>query len=164
MRRDTEIILDLQTLFLTVLKDLQSAAPWSRWQIVRGYPNATILDNFSNLTIYVMAPTWFSPGIANQGAKKSTNNWQITIGVWADKKTGGVEETLIATSRIMDFFGDVTKWAQTEFNVTLGSTAYTDTTLIDQGINIFDVSGPQEILNNVDTNEFRNEFTINFRS
>ena len=152
-------ISDTQKAFFTLIKKLcDTTAPWTSWQAVFGYPE-TELFTFAKPLIYVMAP-FKTRDIFQQGGRSATA-WELVCGVWnngGDGGTGGVEEADIAAGHLLDFF-QAPEAHTTQFTVTIGSTTYTNTTLINQGVIITGTSGPQDIPVE-EPLEYRREVTI----
>jgi len=155
---------DIQKNFYALLEKLsQTTSPWSRWKIIRGFPNSTHFGKFDSLMVYVLVPSLRFTAIAQQGGDYSVGEFEISIGGWAQRVNGGVEEINIFSSQIYKLFSASQNWAGTTYDVTTDA-VYTGTTLYDQGISIVSITGPNKILENTDENDFRNEFKIFFRS
>ena len=153
---------DIQTLIYTFLNSLKSAQPWSRWEIIRGYPRT---ENFElqDLFIFVMLPKYIpSATVRHQGGNIDLGGWVCRIGVWDSRLSGGTQEIGIASSQLLYVFRNTEVWAKTTFNVTF-ATAYTGTTILNQGVSVNEIDGPFEIIKNTETNEFRFEFDLYLR-
>lgn len=160
--RQTRVAEDLRNLIYTFLVSLQSADPWSRWTVIKGYPTTEKFE-LASLLVYVEMPKYLpQTSIKHQGGKADLGSWVMRIGVWDSRLAGGVEEAGIACSQLLYSFRDSTIWTDATFNITL-SEAYTATTIINQGVTITQIDGPYELVKNVDTNEFRYEFDLYLR-
>lgn len=160
--RQAYITEDIRKLIYTFLVSLQSAQPWSRWTIVKGYPTT---ENFelSSLKVYLMPPQYQPTQSArHQGGKIDLGSWVMRVGVWDSRLAGGVEEIGIACSQILYTFRDSTIWSDATFNITF-TTTHTNTTIVNQGVTVTGIDGPYEVENNKDTNEFRYEFDLFLR-
>jgi hypothetical protein len=95
-----------------------------------------------------------------QGGGIPGTEWEMIIGCWDARLTGGPEEIQIIGSQLLALFNNpVTLNKTNTFNVTLGATTYTTTNLIDQGIETMSIRGPRPI-DCEDLKEFRDEFII----
>jgi len=153
---------DIQSCFLALFKKLTAnVSPWTSWEVVRGWPERDILKHFSKPIIYLEPP--FRTGVWRQQAGKSGNIWEMIVGAWDDRKTGGIEEIQIISAHIIDLFNDPQTLFGTTFDVTLGGTTYTDTTLTKQKIRAGEAIGPRTIQTE-DLKEFRVEFTVTLQT
>lgn len=158
------IFIYIQKNFYAALAELtQTETPWTRWNVELGYPNAATFEKNAKMFIYVQLPTLVKPGRQQQGQGFPGGEFDIIVGGWANRVNGGVEEIAIFDGKMAEFFLTPTKWSTKKYDVTTEAT-FTDTTLYKQGVHIFALNGPNRILDNVDDNEFRHEFTIKFRS
>jgi hypothetical protein len=160
--REASKIEDIQRCVHGLIKKLETAtAPWSSWGLVFGYPETSVFENLSKPFIYVEAPTLVD-FVYQQGGGKKCGIYTMLLGAWDDNKTGRDEEINIISSKIISLFNDPSTCHTTQFDVTLGS-AYTNTTLIGQGIRITGCLGPS-IIDGQDLKEFRREFQITIRA
>lgn len=157
--REASKLEDIQRCVHGLIKKLETAtAPWSSWGLVFGYPETSVFENFTKPFIYIEAPTLVD-GVFQQGGGKSCGVYTMLID---DNKTGRDEEINIISSKILSLFRDPSTCHTTQFDVTLGS-AYTNTTLIGQGIRVSDCKGPS-IIDGMDIKEFRREFQLTIRA
>lgn len=154
---------DIQTLVYSLLLHLAGdTSPWTSWEVIRGFPDVDVFDQFSKPFLYVLMPTT-NYAYRHQGGKVGNKMWSLLIGAWDDRKTGGPEEIAIISSRMLGLFGDPQTAHTTTFNCTLGTTTYTNTTLIAQGLRITAVRGPRELFAE-NIKEFRAEFELELRT
>lgn len=160
----SNIFLYIQKTFEAALAELtQNTQPWSRWKSTLGFPNAIILKKSTKMIIYTMIPSLVQPGRQQQGQGFPRGEFDIIIGAWADRVNGGIEEIAIFDGKMAEFFLTPAEWANHTFNVKTDQ-QHTGTTLYEQGVHVRTITGPNRILDNTEENEFRHEFTINFRS
>ena len=159
--RSTHFIDDIQRCIYALLNELASTtSPWTDWTVKLGYPEAEVFDQFDEPIIYVMPPVQINK-IRHQGESAPTRYWRMTIGAWLNRMQGGTEEMNIIGSKLMALFEDgATCCSTTTFDVTLGTTAYTNTNLITMGIVCNGIEGPNERFDVVDEKEFRNEWDV----
>jgi hypothetical protein len=149
---------DIQSCVYSLLKKLATYdAPWTSWYVVRGWPEADVFNNLENPFIFVEEPT-FVDSRHLQGAGKPYRIFEMRIGLWDDRKTGGPEEINIMSSHLLGLFIDPNNCHTETFDVTL-DVAYETTTLLNQGIKIKEIRGPRDIMTE-DLKEFRKEFTL----
>ena len=158
--RSTHIIDDVQLSIYSLLYELSTTtSPWTDWTIKIGFPEEEVLDQFAEPIIYVMQPIQVGK-IQHQGQSAINRRWRIAIGAWLDRKHGGTEELNIIGSRLMSLFEDPrTACVLTTFDITLGTTAYTDTNLTALGVFVDGIEGPNQIYV-LDEKEFRDEFQL----
>lgn len=155
--RSNYLIEDTQKCIYSLLAGLESTtAPWTRWDVVLGWPETDVFKKLTKPFLYVLPPTVQSWRRVQGG--KSSPLMSMTIGAWDDRKTGGTEEINIVGSRILALFGDPQTVHTTTFTVTLDS-VYTGTTLKNQGVYVDGIFGPREIATE-DVKEFRTEFEL----
>lgn len=141
---------------------ITGGAPWSSWTAILGWPESDVLNNLSKPVIYVEPPTMIARTV-QQGAM-SSGVWEMIVGCWDDRKTGGTQEINIIGSQLLNFFRDKkTSHDTTKITITLGSTTYTSKDLIDMGVNVISIVGPREIAT-TDLKEFRTEFILTIRN
>jgi len=160
MIRDEYILEDIQKVIVYLFKKMV-ANTWTRWEVVFGYPEQDVFEKFTKPFIYVLPPRE-SGEIQHQGGGHGRNFWELIIGLWDDRQTGGMEEINIQASKIHNFFKTPQTCHAQQFDVTIGSTSYANTTLSAQGIRIQSIQGPRELFTE-DIKEFRREFTLIFR-
>ncbi len=142
MIRQNFSVSDTQAAIFALLKKLTgTVAPWSSWEALLGYPEGEKFA-FAKQLIYVMPPV--KAGYIPQQGGRSATIWEMALGVWGkggEGGTGGEAEADIAAGHLLDLFGCPDAYAVT-FNLTLGATSYTNTTLRAQGITLTGTSGP----------------------
>ena len=157
--RQNTIVTDIWKCVYALLNKLCSTtAPWSSWDCIKGYPEADRFADFTKPFVYIEDPMPLSDVYFQQGASKAKRQYSIMVGAWDDRKTGGIEEITIMTSRISDLFSDPYTVHTATFDVTL-ATAYSDTTLKAQGISVDGIGGPRKI-ETENQKEFRREFEL----
>ena len=159
--RTTHLIDDIQKCIYTLLNTLAgSTSPWTSWNIVYGFPEEEVFEQFDKPIIYVMAPVQLSK-LFHQGGDSINRYWRMTIGAWLERKHGGTEEINIIGSRLMDLFDDKkVACYDTTFTVTLGTTTYTDTNLTTMGIFVDEVDSMRDRFDFIDEKDFRKEWDI----
>ena len=158
--RANYIVKDIQKILWSLFKSLSS--PWTDWEIILDYPDQSVFEEFTKPFIYIEKPMIVNTR-EQQGGMRS-HDWELIIGCWVDRKTGGPGEINIITSRLIALFDDPKTLGTTKFDVTLGATTTEDTTLVLQGIKFLNIMGPREIIKDTDLKEFRNEITITVRT
>lgn len=133
-------------------------APW--WDVIKGWPESEVFDQGKNF-IYTEPPKVV--GVIGQQGGVFGSNMNMLIGIWVDRQRGGIEESNIMASCLLDLFNNPNALHSKQYDVTLGLTDYENTTLLAQGIHV-DVGliGPRDI-NIPDLTDFRQEFEINLR-
>jgi len=156
--RDTHIIEDVQQCIFKMLDGLTSS-PWDDWNVVLGYPDDTVFSQFSQPFIYVMEPLMVDR-VRHQGASGVNRKFSMTVGAWDHRKVGGPEEINLIMSRLLKLFDDPkVVCVDSTFDITLGTTDYSDTNLSTMGVYIDDVSGPNDLFVH-DEKEFRAEVSL----
>jgi len=160
--RETHIFDDIQACFYELInKMVTNTAPWTSWSVYKGYPMIKVLTQFIKPIIYILPPQW-AGDIPQQGGKPSAY-YEMIIGMWDDRKTGGTEEINIISSRIYSFFRDPAASHAQIFTVVHGATTYTDTTLIAQRVSVVETRGTRD-LDTTDEEEFRKEMILKLRA
>jgi len=159
--RDAYKIEDMLWVLRALIASKQSAAPWSRWEIILGWPETNVFEELTKPFIYLLEPQKIRD-IKQIGGGKSLAVWEMILGAWDDRKTGGTGEINIIASHLLDLFGDDSTHALT-FTVSIGGTAYTSKTLTDHGIQIVSITGPFPRAV-TDLKEFRYEFNLTLRA
>ena len=153
---------DIQRVVHAVINSKTSASPWNGWTVILGWPESEVLNNLAKPVIYVEPPTMVATA-THQGGM-SSGVWEMIVGCWDDRKTGGTQEINIMGSQLLNFFRDKKASHDTaKFTITLGSTTYTSKDLIDMGVNVIQIVGPRDIAT-VDLKEFRTEFILTIRN
>lgn len=148
---------DLQQCIYQLLKKLSTTtAPWTSWSIVLSDAEGSQYGEFTKPFIYVNPPV-LTDKLSQQGGR-SLGFYEMIIGCWVDRKTGGLEELNIMNSRLFDLFDDSKTAHTTQFTVTTNA-AHTDTTLLAQGVRVEGILGPRSIPVE-DRKESRTEVTI----
>ena len=162
MIRATNKIVDIWKCVHAFLNKKRASAPWSSWKIIKGWPESDVFTDLGSPFIFTESPIQIGYNTPQQGARRSEEFFEMKIGLWDDRKTGGIEEISILSGRVLDTFGDMYGVHTATFDVTLAS-AHTDTTLLEQGITIEDIRGPRNIATE-NPKEFRREFTLRIRA
>ena len=158
--RANYIVEDIQKILWSLFKSLSS--PWTDWEIILDYPDQSVFEEFTKPFIYVEKPMIVNT-FQQQGGTRS-HDWEMTIGFWDDRKTGGPGEINIMTSRFIALFDNPQTLATAKFTVVLGATTTANTTLVSQGLKFKNITGPREIIKDTDLKEFRNEITVTLRT
>ncbi len=160
--RRTYLIDDVQKCVFRLLRQLTGAeSPWTSWNVIEGYPEDRVFEEFDKPFIYVLKPV--VTGAYRQQGGLPNYLMEMVIGMWDDRKTGGPEEINIIGSHLLELFMNPQSLYSKKFNVTLGTTSFTDTTLAAQGLRIKNIKGPKELKVKA-VKEFRREFTLFLRS
>ena len=156
--RETHILNDVQDCFYELLSRLAAdTSPWTDWEIMRAFPQQDVNTDFAKPIIYIMKPV--KSGEIGQQGGKPVFLWEMTVGVWIDRKAGNVDELGIMVSELLALFNDHNTCNKKTFAVILGKTEYSDTTLLNMGIQAAGVTGPRDAAES-DLKEFRQEITI----
>lgn len=159
--RSAYIIEDIQQCIYNVISKLTSTtAPWTSWTAKLGYPEADVLDQLAKPIIYIMNPVAVNEQWQQGGLY--VGFYEMTIGAWDDRKTGGPEEMNIIASALLNLFRNPSSCHAQQFNVVTDA-SYTNTTLITQGVRVDGIRGPREIATE-EIKEFRFEFTLFLRT
>ena len=137
------------------------SAPFTSWKIIKGWPESDVFTDFGSPFIFTESPIQIGYNTPHQGGERAEEFYEMKIGLWDDRKTGGVEEITIMSGRILNLFGNMDTVHSATFDVTLGS-AFSNTTLLSQGVRIEDIKGPRNIATE-NPKEFRREFTLRLR-
>ena len=148
---------DIQTVLVAPLK-ANTSAPWTSWEVIRAWPDDLQFDKLTKPIIYVDRPA-YTEDVSQQGGGAATI-WECNIGLWDDNQTGGSEEIGIMQSQLLAFFRARATLHQKTFTVTLGTTTYTATKLISQGITIKSISPARTLDNDAENNNFRVEHVL----
>ena len=148
---------DLQQCIYQLLKKLTTTtSPWTSWTVVLADRETMIYGEFTKPTIYVTPPVLTDKQWQQGG--KALGYYEMIIGCWLDRKTGGPEECNIMNSRLSNLFNDPQTVHTTQFTVTTDA-ENVDTTLIDEGVRVEGLIGPRSIPVE-DRKEIRTESTI----
>lgn len=148
---------DMLTAIVALLKN-KTSSPWSSWEIIRGWPEIAVFELFSKPFIYVEHPRLSGIFAQHMGGGKTMKSWEMIIGCWDDRKTGGPQEVAIMTSTLINLFGDAAVHCDT-FTAAVGGVTYTSKTLIDWGIAISQNVFSRQIATEHEK-EFRSEITL----
>lgn len=158
MLRDGYQVEDILRCIKAVIDSKVSAtAPWTSWTTVLEYPESTVFELLSKPFIYIESPA-LTRSIPQQGGIPGSE-WEMILGAWDDRKTGGPEEINIIGSQILKLFRDPQTLHTATFTLALGGTTYTSKTLLYHGIQVIDIRGPQKMFTEEDK-EFRIEFIL----
>lgn len=153
---------DIEMCIYELLDEMtEGSAPWTRWTAKLGYPEEDVLKNLSTPVIYTETPR-FIDEVKQQGGL-GIGKYQMYMGAWDDRKTGGKKEINIISSRILNLFRNPQTVHTTTFTVILGATTYTDTDLMTMKIRIEGIQDLGEKAT-VDTKEFRQEYRLFIRA
>lgn len=150
---------DIQTLLYSLILHLtQTETPWSSWGVVKSYPEKEYFNELTKAFLYIDSPIR-SDSIQQQGGR-TLGIFEIIIGVWSHRDHGGIEEANIISSELMELVDDANRIHTEQFDVTIGSTAYTNTTLKAQGLKVRNITGPRTLPDGEDLKDFRQELTL----
>jgi len=156
--RATHRIDDIQLCIFELLNDMTDA-PFDRCEVKLSYPNEEEFNNFTSPFIYVNPPV-ITEKFYQQGGLPCFRA-EIAIGTWTDQHLGGSGESNIINSAIINLFSNPQKCHKDKtFTVTLGLNEYSNTTLLNMGIEIEDVLYIRELVKSTDVNEFRHEIVL----
>ena len=161
MIRTTDKIVDTWKCIHALIDKKTASTPWSSWKVIKGYPESNVFTDLGTPIIFTEPPHKINDSTPQQGGQKTQEYLDMRIGIWDDRKTGGIEEISIISGRMLDLFGNLNTVHTATFDVTL-ATAFTDTTLLAQGARVEGIVGPRSIAT-VNQKEFRNEFTLRLR-
>jgi hypothetical protein len=152
-------ILDTQLNLLRLFEKLTASAPWSRWQPIEGYPE-TQYFSIAKPLIYIEPPYRMGAARENQ-AGLAGHWWSVTLGCWDENKCGGINEIAMISNSIITTFTNPQTLYGIKYNINYYGTAYTNTSLIAQGIRMQNLTGPRWITKDSTTKQFRLEFDLN---
>ena len=139
----------------------ENTAPWTSWTAVLGWPETEVFKD-KDAFIYVLEP--IKGGEIRQQGGLLLHRFELLFGGWVTKKDGGPEEINIMASAILNFFENPQTVHQQTFTVTLtDGTTQTDTTLVDEGIRVEDITGGRWI-DTEDVKEYRKEYTLTLKN
>ncbi|HPG42074.1 MAG TPA: hypothetical protein PLP19_22140 [bacterium] len=142
--RNNYKLADCQACLLALFQQLSAdTPPFTDWQVVAGYPAATIRDNMSSPVIYIGLPE--AVGERFYQGSKSGLVCEMTIGVWSDMTCGGAEEHAIAAGMTLHILKDSRAVHSKIFTVEFGGEVFPGQTLVTQGIRIDSVTGPHQL-------------------
>ena len=150
---------DIQTLIYTLIGHLiATETPWSSWGVVRSYPEEEYFIKNTKAFLYVDHP--FLEGQTFQQGGRSIGTFSVIIGMWGHRDYGGAEEVSIMASELLELVDDTNRMHTEEFDVSIGSTDYTNTTLKAQGLRVKGITGPRQLHDGEDLKDFRQEMTL----
>ena len=155
IRSNRKSIDSQKCLYEVIKKKCDNDAPWTSWSPLLGYPESEIWDDHDAI-IYVLIPVKTDEKWVQGGLHFSSFN--IKIGVWTTRRTGGEEEIQIISDELENLFTNPATLNAVTFNIVTDAT-YTGTTLSTQGLQIVGVVGTNPIAT-VDVKEFRRELTV----
>jgi len=154
------IINDIQVVLFRLLSQYVSdTAPWTSWSCIMGWPESETFEVATKPFIYVMEPKLADTREQFGSGLTSQNLWEVIIGVWDHRQHGGPEEINIMCSQLRNLFTTSGVYTKT-FNVTLGSTVATATTIKAQGLRIKYIAGPRDLSESSDVKDFRAEMNL----
>lgn len=161
--RSSYILTDVQEcLYQFLSKLIVGSAPWTSWAVQKGWPESDVLKHFSKPIIYIDAPLITDTKYWQMGGVPLFQVSTI-IGCYNDRSTGGPEELEIISGHLVEKFLNPSGVLAVTFNVTLGATTYSSTTLGAQGIRIQNISGPRGGITADDLKEFRKELELTLK-
>jgi len=129
---------------------------WPECNVQHGYPNFDNIDT-SQPIVWIEQPLLIDR-ITQQGGRAVSRFYAVRLGIWADHHNGWIGEIGAISGSLIDFFDNLQTVHNVPFTVNLGATTYTDTTLTEQGIEVYDFSGALDTIYQED--EARREFTL----
>jgi len=171
MIRNDHIFEDIREVLLAFLN--AQIAPATSWTFIKDYPDKHFfhkwekpfiwLENLSPIGTMDSQYNYHSNSIVGEASYKNyvyLLELELRIGIWLAEKHGGMKEINIIRSWFMNLFNPpLPKLASGVFNVTLGATTYTGTTLYAQGIRQITVLGDSDVPTE-DIKEFRRELNL----
>lgn len=123
-------------IYQAIKKKCDNNAPFTSWTPILSYPQTDIWNDHESI-IYLEDPVntdvkW------HQGGRNMTG-FNMMIGAWTVRKTGGEEEVIIMADELVNLFTDHKALHQVTFDVTTDN-SYSDTTLNAQGVQIQNIS------------------------
>lgn len=159
---------DIQTTIYSLLNSF-TASPWDRWDIVVGWPDLTTPgDSTSKVsasfdpTCYVMEAIKLNE-INQVGGGVPTNLYSMIIGFWLQRRSGGSKEMSQWISEMLYLFQRPATIHAVQFDLTLGTTDYVNTTLTAQKLYVQRIDADSRDMSD-DRNEFRREITLTLKA
>ena len=151
---------DIQSLIYAVFnKYTTDTAPWTSWTVKRGFPEEAYFDKQSKPFIYIDTPVLVARNYSQGG--QGVGNYELIVGCWDHRDHGGIEEVNIMTGHILDKINNTKALHSKEFDITLGATTYSSTTLTAQGVAVLSGVGPRNL--SEAPKDFRHELTLTVR-
>jgi len=158
MIRDSRYIVDSGEVFRALIDSLGDC--FSDCDVIFGELSENIFARFENPIVYILKPKPQSQLDINHYGGLNKRGCIVTIGFWLNNKHGGDEELQILESYFYYFFRNPQLLYAQKFTVILGTTTYTNKTLLDAGISIKSLGSFQEIPDSLDN--YRAEIDIEF--
>jgi len=141
----------------------ENTSPWTSWEAVLGWPETEVFKD-KDAIIYVLEPIPVKAEEIRQQGGLPLHRFELLFGGWVTMKQGGAEEINIMDSTILNFFENPQTVHQQTFTVTLtDGTEQADTTLVNEGIRVEDITGGRWI-DTEDVKEYRKEFTLTLKN
>ncbi len=140
MNRD-RVLIEIQSCFMALLKAFavgNTAIAGCRFKA--GYNHKNIQDHVDCPVIYVNTP--ILNGRQNYLGSEPLLLFELTIGVWNDPASGGIDEHQVILSELLSCFTDPVGLHTQTFNVELKGVLLSAQTLITQGIRVKECEGP----------------------
>lgn len=171
MIRNDHFFEDIRKILLAFFN--AQSAPATSWTFILDYPDKHFFHKWAKPFIWLenITPTgrmesqynFHSTSVVGGSTYKNyvyLMEMELRIGAWLAEKHGGMEEINIIRSWLVNLFNPpLPKLPSTTFNVTLGATTYTGTTLYAQGIRQISFFGDNDVPTE-DIKEFRREVNL----
>ena len=139
------------------VKLVANTVPWTSWAVYRGFPDIEVLKSFAKPVIYIEPPKLVDKMQQHGGVYRGKYN--IIIGWWDDRKTGGPKEVGIIASQMLYLFKYLISLHAITFDVTVRGATISNTTLKAQKVSVEGVQNMRGITTE-DKDEFRMECEI----
>jgi len=150
---------DIQhVLYSLILEIISDTAPWTSWAVTKDYPEAEYFEKTAKPFFYLESPTMVSR-IYQQGGR-GLGQFEMIVGCWDHRDHGGMEEVRIMSSELIELVDNSYRMHTEQFDVTIGTTTYSNTTLKAQGIRVRNITGPFDRSSGETLKEFRQECTL----
>ena len=159
--RQTHIIYDLVECFYQLFSKLKTESrPWNSWTVEKKWPEQ---EMFTDKSAFLIIGEPIRVGSIDMHGGMGKAQWEMDVGMWITRKSGGDAEIKYMASALHSFFNNPNDCNTKQFTVSLGGTAYTDKTLLQMGIHINGIAGPENIPTE-DLKEFRKQVTLNYNA
>jgi hypothetical protein len=145
-----------------IAKLITGSAPWTSWTVQKGWPESDVLKHFAKPIIYLDDPLLTETKYWQMGGLFAYQV-SVIVGCYNDRTTGGLEELGIICGHLVEKFLNPSGVRAVTFNVTLGATTFTATTLKGQEIRVQNISGPRGGITTDDLKEFRKELELTLK-